>query len=51
MKIELLKHYGMSSPGNVLDNVNKPVADLLIKRKIAKIFKPKKSKKKASKND
>lgn len=48
MKIKLLKPYGMSPAGGVLDNVNKPVADLLIKRKIAKLFKPKK---KAARND
>lgn len=47
MRIELLKPWGLSPSGRVLDNVNKPVADLLIKRKIAKVFK----KKRAKKND
>ena len=44
MIIKLLKPYGMSAIGAVLETVNKPVADLLIKRKIAKMFKPRKKK-------
>ena len=46
MKIELLKHYGMSMPGEVI-NPGKAVADILIQRKIAKlvIVKKKKAKK------
>jgi hypothetical protein len=47
MKIKLLKHFGMSAPGDILTDVNKPVAELLIKRKIAVLVK-KKAKKKCS---
>jgi hypothetical protein len=47
MKIKLLKHYGMSAPGDVLPDVNRPVADLLISRGIAVLVK-KKAKKKCS---
>ena len=36
MKIELLKQYGRSAPGDILTDVNPPVAELLIQRKIAK---------------
>lgn len=36
MKIILLKNYGLSATGDVLD-VSKPIADLLIGRKVAKI--------------
>jgi hypothetical protein len=46
MKIKLLKHYGMSAPGDILPDVAKPVADLLIQRKIAVLVT---SKKKANK--
>jgi hypothetical protein len=50
MKIKLLKHYGMSGPGDTLTNVNKPIADLLIRREIGVLVEPeKKVKKKAKK--
>ena len=47
MKIRLLKPYGMSGVGDILTDVNKPVAELLITRKIAEaiIAKKKKAKK------
>lgn len=45
MKIKLLKAYCMSAAGDVLD-LNKPVADLLIQRKIAVLVKSKKKAKK-----
>jgi hypothetical protein len=50
MKLELLKHYGMSAPGDILTDVNKPVADLLIQREIAVLVKPKKKAKKKCSN-
>jgi len=46
MKIEFLKRYGLSEIGDVLENVNKPIAESLIFRKIAKLVLPKKDKKK-----
>ena len=50
MIIKLLKQWGMSAPGDVLPNVAKPVADLLIQREIGVEVKPKKkAKRKASK--
>jgi hypothetical protein len=45
MKIELLKIWGLGNVGDILPDVNKPVAELLIKRGIAKRFKKKKAKK------
>ena len=42
MRIKLLKPYGMSVAGAILENVNKPVATLLIQRKIAKALRKKK---------
>ena len=51
MRIELIKPWGMSAAGEMLKNVNKPVADLLIQRNIAKlvVVKKKKAKKKVKK--
>jgi len=48
MKIELLKHYGMSAPGDILTDVNPPVAKLLIQRKVAKKVVVKRKSKKCS---
>jgi len=45
MKIVLIENYQMSMIGDVLENVNKPVADLLIQRKIAKRYVAKRKKK------
>jgi hypothetical protein len=43
MKIKLLKSYGLGDKGEVLTDVPLPVAELLIKRKIArKLGRPKK---------
>jgi hypothetical protein len=50
MKIKLLKHYGMSGPGDILPEVNKPVADLLIRRGIGVEVKPKKKRAKKCSN-
>jgi len=36
MRITLLKNYGLSTKGDVLDT-SKPIADLLIGRKVAKM--------------
>lgn len=43
MKITLLKNYGLSATGDVLD-VSKPIADLLIGRNVARLSENKKSK-------
>ena len=50
MKIKLLKDYGMSLSGAVLPNVNKPVADLLIQRGIARAIIPRKKRAKKCSN-
>lgn len=47
MKILLIKPYRTLPSGEILDDVAKPVADLLIERKIARLYR----KKKAKKND
>jgi len=47
MKIVLLKAYGLAKAGDILPKVNKPVADQLIMRGVAKLYR----KKKAKKND
>ena len=47
MKILLIKPYRTLPSGAILDDVAKPVADLLIERKIARLYR----KKKAKKND
>jgi len=44
MKIKLLKNYNLSVKGDVLD-VAKPIADLLIGRKVAELVKVKRNKK------
>ncbi len=49
MKIELLKHYGMSGAGEII-NPGKAVADLLIKRKIARLVVVRKKKAKKCSN-
>ena len=48
MKIELLKPYGLANAGDILPNVNRPVAEQLINRGIAKRYTKKKAKKHAS---
>jgi len=45
MKIELIKPWGLSPSGTILHNINKPIADLLIERKIARPIKKKRAKK------
>ena len=49
MKIELLKPYGMAAKGEIL-NPGKAVADILIRRKIAKAILPKKKRAKKCSN-
>jgi hypothetical protein len=44
MKIQLLKPYGMAKVGDILPNVNKPVAEQLILRNIAKKYTKKRKK-------
>ena len=50
MIIKLLKPWGASVIGDKLDNVSKPIADILIKRGIGAIYKPRKKKAKKCSN-
>jgi hypothetical protein len=50
MKIKLLKPWGMSAVGDILTDVNKPVADLLIERGTGELVKPKQKRAKKCSN-
>lgn len=51
MILKLLKSYGISPPGTILPTVAKPIAEILIGRKIAVVVMSKKEKKEASHAD
>jgi hypothetical protein len=38
MRLRLLKPYGYAAPGDILPSVDKPVADLLVKRGVAVVI-------------
>jgi len=45
VKVKFLKPYGLAKIGEICENINKPVADLLISRGVVKEIKPKKKRK------
>jgi hypothetical protein len=38
MRLRLLKHYSLSAPGDILPDVDKPVAEVLVARGVAVVI-------------
>jgi hypothetical protein len=38
MRLRLLKHYAFGAPGDILPSVDRPVAELLVKRGVAVVI-------------